>query len=88
MVAHACNPSIWEAETRGSRFADSLSYLVRPMMIGMADIFSNIALYFFLFGGTSDGTQGHSTSKLHLQPIFILYLKQGLTKLQRASLSS
>ena len=35
-----------------------------------------------------DGTQGLSTSELHLQPIFILYLKQGLTKLQRASLSS
>ena len=29
VVAHACNPSIWEAETRGSRFEDSLSYLVR-----------------------------------------------------------
>ena len=30
MVAHACNPSIWEAETGGLRFTDSLSYLVRP----------------------------------------------------------
>ena len=29
VVAHACNPSIWEAETGGSRFEDSLSYLVR-----------------------------------------------------------
>ena len=30
MVAHACNPSIWEAETGGSEFVASLSYLVRP----------------------------------------------------------
>ena len=30
VVAHACNPSIWEAETGGSQFEDSLSYLVRP----------------------------------------------------------
>ena len=37
VVAHACNPSIWEAETGGSRFEYSLSYfsealhnLVRP----------------------------------------------------------
>ena len=30
MVAHACNPSTWEAETGGSRFVASLSYLVRP----------------------------------------------------------
>ena len=30
MVAHACNPSTWEAETRGSEFAARLSYLVRP----------------------------------------------------------
>ena len=29
MVVHACNPSTWEAETRGSRFGASLSYLVR-----------------------------------------------------------
>ena len=29
VVAHACNPSIWEAETGGSGFAASLSYLVR-----------------------------------------------------------
>ena len=29
VVVHACNPSIWEAETGGSRFEDSLSYLVR-----------------------------------------------------------
>ena len=29
-VAHACNPSTWEAETGGSGFAASLSYLVRP----------------------------------------------------------
>ena len=34
MVAHACNPSIWEAETGGSPFADSLSYLVRPLQLG------------------------------------------------------
>ena len=27
MVAHACNPSIWEAETGGSWFEDCLSYL-------------------------------------------------------------
>ena len=33
MVVHACNPSIWEAETRGSRFEDSLSYLVRPLQL-------------------------------------------------------
>ena len=31
VVAHACNPSPWETETRGSRFAASLSYLVRPV---------------------------------------------------------
>ena len=43
---------------------------------------------FFFFCGTGDGTQGHSTSKLYLQPIFILYLKPGLTKLWRVSLSS
>ena len=30
VVAHTCNPSIWEAETQGSGFAASLSYLVRP----------------------------------------------------------
>ena len=30
VVAHAYNPSTWEAETGGSRFATSLSYLVRP----------------------------------------------------------
>ena len=30
VVVHTCNPSIWEAETRGSWLADSLSYLVRP----------------------------------------------------------
>ena len=29
VVAHTCNPSTWEAETRGSGFAASLSYLVR-----------------------------------------------------------
>ena len=29
VVAHACNPSIWEAETGGLRFEDSLSYSVR-----------------------------------------------------------
>ena len=29
VVVHACNPSIWEAETGGSWFEDSLSYLVR-----------------------------------------------------------
>ena len=34
VVAHACNPSIWEAETGGSRFEDSLSYLVRPPQLG------------------------------------------------------
>ena len=33
VVAHACNPSIWEAETRGSWFADSLSSLVRPLQL-------------------------------------------------------
>ena len=30
VVAHACNPSTWEAETGGSGFAASLSYSVRP----------------------------------------------------------
>ena len=30
VVAHACNPSTWEAETGGSMFVASLSYLVRP----------------------------------------------------------
>ena len=30
MVAHACNPSTWEAETGGYGFAASLSYIVRP----------------------------------------------------------
>ena len=45
-------------------------------------------LFYFIFCGTEDGTQGHSTSELHLQPIFIFYLKQGLSKLLRASLSS
>ena len=30
VVAHACNPSTWEAETGGSGFAASLSYLVKP----------------------------------------------------------
>ena len=29
MVVHACNPSTWEAETGGSGFVASLSYLVR-----------------------------------------------------------
>ena len=29
MVVHACNPSIWEAETGESGFTASLSYLVR-----------------------------------------------------------
>ena len=29
VVAHACNPSIWEAETGGSWFEDSLGYLAR-----------------------------------------------------------
>ena len=29
VVAHACNPSIWEAETGGPQFEDSLSYLGR-----------------------------------------------------------
>ena len=29
VVAQACNPSIWEAETGGSGFAASLGYLVR-----------------------------------------------------------
>ena len=33
MVVHACNANIWEAETRGSQFADSLSYLVRPLQL-------------------------------------------------------
>ena len=33
MVVHACNPSIWEAETRESGFTASLSYLVRPTAI-------------------------------------------------------
>ena len=30
MVVHACNPDTWEAETGGSGFVASLSYLVRP----------------------------------------------------------
>ena len=30
VVAHACNPSTWEAETGGSGFVTSFSYLVRP----------------------------------------------------------
>ena len=30
VVDYACNPNIWEAETRGSRFEDSLSHLLRP----------------------------------------------------------
>ena len=32
MVVNACNPSIWEAETGGSRFVDSLSYLGPPKL--------------------------------------------------------
>ena len=38
--------------------------------------------------GIEDGTQELSTSELHLQPIFILYLKQGLSKLLASSLQS
>ena len=30
VVAHASNPITWEAETGGSGFGASLSYLVRP----------------------------------------------------------
>ena len=30
VVVHACNPSTWEAESGGSGFMASLSYLVRP----------------------------------------------------------
>ena len=30
VVVHACNRSTWEAETGGSVFTASLSYLVRP----------------------------------------------------------
>ena len=30
VVVHACDPSTWEAETGGSRFAASLSNLARP----------------------------------------------------------
>ena len=30
VVAHVVIPVLWEAETRGSGFAASLSYLVRP----------------------------------------------------------
>ena len=42
-----------------------------------------------IFFGTGDSIQGHSTSELHPQPYFLFFvLKQGLTKLQRASLSS
>ena len=33
MVVHACNPSTWEAETGGSEFTASLSYLVRPLQL-------------------------------------------------------
>ena len=33
MVAHTCNPSIWEAETGGSGFVASLSYLVRSLQL-------------------------------------------------------
>ena len=33
MVAHTCNPSIWEAETGGSGFTASLSYLVRLLQL-------------------------------------------------------
>ena len=51
-------------------------------------IFFYLFIYFLCVCVTENGTQGHSTSKPHLQPFFILYLKQGLTKLQRASLSS
>ena len=29
-------------------------------------------IYLFIYCGTGDGTQGHSTSKLHPQPYFIL----------------
>ena len=43
----------------------------------------------FFFCGIGNWTQRHSTSELHPQPhFFIFILKQGLTKLQRASLSS
>ena len=39
--------------------------------------------------GTGDGTQGHSTSELYPQPYFLFFiLKQGLTKLWSASLST
>ena len=32
VVAHACNPSTWEAETGGSGFTASLSYLGPPQL--------------------------------------------------------
>ena len=47
---------------------------------------SFIFYLFIYFCGTGNGTQGHATSKLHLQPICILYLKLGLTKLQKPHL--
>ena len=36
--------------------------------------------------GIGDGTQGHSTSKLHPQPYLIFILKQGLARLLRVLL--
>ena len=44
-----------------------------------------IYLFIYLFSGTRDWTQGHSTSELHPRPYFLFFiLKQGLTKLRRA----
>ena len=51
--------------------------------------FSLLYTAFLYVCGSGNGTQEHSTSELHLQPIFLFfYSKQGLTKLQRAPLSS
>ena len=43
-------------------------------------------LFIYLFFGTRDWTQGHSTSQLHPQPYFIFTLKQGFARLIKVSL--
>ena len=89
MVVHACNPSTWEAETGGSQvrgqlqlLSEALRNFVRPGFLSSCEDF----LFFFAVLGIEPRDilpPSYSPS-----PILFFILKQGLTKLRRASLSS
>ena len=75
MVAHACNPSIWEAETGGSGFAASLSYLVRPLQLSetLFQIKNKNGLEVWLGGRMPLGSIPGTTKKIFLKGSMDVY---------------